>query len=119
MAQPGRRRRADQPRAECRTCEECMTADVAASYAHCREVARRAAGNFYYSFLVLPRAKRQAMCALYAFLRATDDLGDSDKPLDLRREELTAWRRTLAEAFEGRLCGPMFPAIVDTVARYG
>ncbi len=41
-----------------------MTADLAASYAHCRDVARRAAGNFYYSFLVLPRAKRQAMCAL-------------------------------------------------------
>jgi phytoene synthase len=96
-----------------------MIGDLTASYAHCRDVARRAAGSFYYSVLVLPHAKRQAMCALYAFRRATDDLGDSDKPLDLRREELSAWRRALAGALEGQLCGPMFPALVDTVARYG
>ena len=46
------------------------------SYRYCEGVARREAGNFYHAFQVLPRAQRRAMCALYAFLRLTDDLAD-------------------------------------------
>jgi phytoene synthase len=95
-----------------------MTGDLASSYAQCQLVARQAAGNFFYSFLVLPRAKRRAMCALYAFLRHTDDLGDSAKPGETRRAELAGWRRSLDSAFEGRYDSPILPALVDTVARY-
>jgi len=95
-----------------------MSADLEASYDLCRAIARRAAGNFYYSFVVLPRDKRRAMCALYAFLRATDDLGDSDKPAATRRAELTAWRESLDHAFAGRFDSPILPALVDTVAAY-
>ncbi len=92
--------------------------DLAASYAYCQNLARHAAGNFYYSFLVLPRAKRRAMCALYSFLRHTDDLGDSAEPADVRRRQLTAWRTSLDAAFAGRYDDEILPALVDTVASY-
>ena len=47
------------------------------SYDLCRRIARRTAKNFYYSFLVMPRLKRDAMCAIYAFMRRSDDIADS------------------------------------------
>ena len=52
-------------------------AQLEASYAHCRRVARAAARNFYYGFRLLPRAKGDALCALYAFMRHADDISDS------------------------------------------
>ena len=42
---------------------------VTQSYAECRRVAREAASNFYYAFYMLPQSKRDALCALYAFMR--------------------------------------------------
>ena len=49
---------------------------VAVAYSVCRGITRSAAKNFYYAFLVLPRAKRQALCAVYAFMRRCDDIAD-------------------------------------------
>ena len=46
------------------------------SYAWCRDVARSRARNFYYSFVLLSPAQRNAMCAVYAFMRYCDDLSD-------------------------------------------
>ena len=43
------------------------------SYEYCRRVARRRAKNFYYSFMLLSRPQRRAMCAIYAFMRYCDD----------------------------------------------
>lgn len=88
------------------------------SYSTCRRLARRSAKNFYYSFLVLPREKRRAMCALYAFSRQTDDLGDSPRPVEERRRALAAWRRSLERGLSGSFDSPIFPALADTVARY-
>ena len=47
-----------------------------ASYVHCRRVARTQARNFYYSFVLLEKPRRDAMCAIYAFMRFCDDLSD-------------------------------------------
>src|SRR4051812_41222160 len=60
------------------------------SYAWCERLARRAAGNFYHAFRILPADQRRAMCALYAFMRITDDLGDGDAPTEIRRAALGA-----------------------------
>lgn len=95
-----------------------MTVSLAASYESCRRLARRSAGNFYYSFLVLPRDKRRAMCALYAFSRQTDDLGDNRQPLETRRAALAQWRRSLDRGLNGEFDSPIFPALADTVERY-
>jgi phytoene synthase len=90
-----------------------------ASYAHCQEIARRSASSFYYSFLLLPESQRRAMCALYAFLRRTDDLGDSTSPLSERRSALTQWRQSLQKALSGEHDDPLLPALVDTVQGHG
>jgi len=69
-----------------------------ASYAACRQVARRARSSFYPCFLLLCGPRRRAMEALYAFLRHTDDLGDSTRPVAERRNAIAAWRQALADA---------------------
>ena len=66
------------------------------SYDYCRELTRRTAHNFRFSFLTLPEDKRRSMNALYAFNRITDDMGDDETvPNELRRARLTAWRNSL------------------------
>lgn len=72
-----------------------------ASFEACRRLARATAGNFYYTFLTLPRRERRAMCALYAFLRIADDLGDRDLPATTRSEDLMAWETALLAAVDG------------------
>jgi len=57
-----------------------MMDDVALSYRYCRRVARSRARNFYYSFVLLSRPQRDAMCAMYAFMRYCDDLSDEPGP---------------------------------------
>ncbi len=65
------------------------------SYAHCRRVARTRARNFYYSFVLLSRDQRNAMCAVYAFMRYCDDL--SDEP-GATRAAIEHWRDALDQA---------------------
>jgi phytoene synthase len=89
---------------------------VAESQAHCRAVARSRAKNFYYSFVLLPPEKKDAMCAMYAFMRYCDDL--SDEP-GATRSAMDRWRDALTEALAGRPdASPVWPAFLDAVARY-
>jgi phytoene synthase len=81
-------------------------------------LARAAARNFYYSFWVLPPEKRSAMCALYAFYRRTDDLGDGTGPIAERRAALRDWRSAWHAALGGDMRDNLLPAAVDTVRRY-
>ena len=59
---------------------QALTPALDASYRFCGALARREARNFYYSFLLLPPHRRRSMCALYAFMRQTDDLADDPAP---------------------------------------
>ncbi len=93
--------------------------NLAASYAHCQQIAKRSSSSFYYSFLLLPVAQRMAMCALYAFLRRTDDLGDNDQPVAQRQAALTAWRGSLRKALDGKFEDPLLPAVADTIRGFG
>ncbi|MBX7168458.1 MAG: phytoene/squalene synthase family protein [Pirellulales bacterium] len=95
-----------------------MSSSLDRSYAACRVIARRAAKNFFYSFLLLPGPKRRAMYALYAFLRHTDDLADSDAPVAERAAALQAWRAAFDEALAGRSQHPILPAVADTVEQF-
>jgi phytoene synthase len=86
------------------------------SYAHCRAVAKKRARNFYYSFILLPKDKKNAMCALYAFMRYCDDL--SDEP-GATRTAMERWREALTAALAGHADdNPTWPAFLDTAARY-
>jgi phytoene synthase len=53
-----------------------MAPDIAQAYAHCEAVTRTQAANFFYGIRLLPRDRRRAMCAVYAFARRVDDIGD-------------------------------------------
>lgn len=65
----------------------------------CERLTKRTAGNFYYSFLGLPLPQYRAMCALYAFMRVTDDWGDEvNRTVAQRITALEAWRQSLASA---------------------
>jgi phytoene synthase len=91
---------------------------VAESYTFCQQVARREAKNFYYSFLLLDTERRQAMCAMYAFMRYCDDLSDSDASSG-RAEAIGRWRQDLEAAFSGRMPDhALWPAFTDTVAHF-
>jgi phytoene synthase len=86
------------------------------SWAHCRAVAKQRARNFYYSFILLPTDKKNAMCAMYAFMRYCDDL--SDEP-GATRSAIDRWRQALTEALAGRPDdNPTWPAFLDAVDRY-
>lgn len=86
------------------------------SQQYCRAVAKSRAKNFYYSFVLLPSEKKDAMCAMYAFMRYCDDL--SDEP-GATRSAMDRWRDALSEALAGRPdASPVWPAFLDAVARY-
>jgi len=90
------------------------------SYCYCREVARKRARNFYYSFIVLPHEKRDAMCAVYAFMRYCDDIADDPDLMLNRREMLERWRRSLDQAADGEYADSLIlPAFHDTVRKFG
>ena len=91
------------------------------SYNYCRQVARSRAKNFYYSFLLLEKPQRDAMCAVYTFNRYCDDL--SDEPAERRAGAFA--RKGRAMACRARPCvagdyseNTLWPAFHDTVQRY-
>jgi phytoene synthase len=96
------------------------TITVDQSYRFCRDVARKRAKNFYYSFLLLEKSQRNAMCAIYAFMRQCDDLSDEPAANKANLPEAVAqWRMELNRALDGHIEeNPIWPAFHDTVRRY-
>lgn len=90
------------------------------AYAVCRSITRAAARNFYYGFLVLPREKRNAFCAVYAFMRHADDISDDPSiPAADRHQKLAdwlgSWHRVLGGA---NTDDPILLALADTQRHY-
>ncbi len=70
---------------------------------HSRALTKKSASNLALAFIVLPREKRDAMSALYAFCRAVDDVADEDSvATETRRLELAAWRTDIQLACENK-----------------
>jgi 15-cis-phytoene synthase len=92
-----------------------MSAAVDAAYAEVQRVTRERAKNFAYGIMVLPRAKRRAIAAIYAFAREVDDAADGDLPADEKRTRLEALRNSL----DAEPSGAMSIALHDARARYG
>ena len=94
--------------------------NVVEAYAVCRAIAQREAKNFYYSFRVLPEPKRNAMCAVYAFMRRADDISDDEAMLVTERRQLMAqWLEAWREArCSGVSDDPVFLALNDTQKRF-
>jgi 15-cis-phytoene synthase len=93
---------------------------LATAYSVCGGITRSAAKNFYYAFLLLPRRKREALCAVYAFMRRCDDITD-DPTLALpeRRRKLDQWLDALHLAQQNHPTDdPILLALTDAQRRF-
>jgi phytoene synthase len=88
---------------------------VAEAYAEVGRITRREAKNFAYGIMVLPRAKRQAIAAIYAFARKVDDVADGELPPEEKRARLEELRGALGED----PADPVFVALCDARERFG
>jgi phytoene synthase len=102
---------------------EKQGADLKSSYNLCKDIARREARNFYYSFLTLPRQKRYAMCAIYTWMRRLDDLADDAPSPQEAEKAVLGWKQKTHEELETASSKDpteenLWPALRDTVQRY-
>jgi phytoene synthase len=86
---------------------------------------RRSRSNFYYAFLTLPRPRRDALYAVYAFCRTVDDIADLGQERGLDRpqmhDQLQRWRREVARCYEaaGSLEEPIAQRLAQAVRDFG
>ncbi len=90
------------------------------AYRHCARETRRAAKNFYFAFITLPRRKRAAIYAVYALLRRWDDIADSTLPAAEKRELLLREREIISQLYQDQVRNPdpVLLAVRDVVRRY-
>jgi phytoene synthase len=93
---------------------------LSSAYGVCRHITRTQAKNFYWAFLVLPRRKRNALCAVYAFMRHADDISDDETtPVAARRDKLEAFREKFHRAVAGEPTDdPVMFALAHTQKAY-
>ena len=88
---------------------------VQEAYAEVERITRREAKNFAFGIMLLPRARRRAIAAIYAFARRVDDIADGDLPPEQKRAQL----EELRAALDGRSADPVFVALRDARERFG
>jgi len=93
------------------------------AYAYCASITRARAANFYYGIRLLPADRRRGMCAVYAFARRVDDIGDGTLEPGEKLRRLDAEARTLTElelADRRALWSsdPVMLALADTYERF-
>jgi phytoene synthase len=95
--------------------------EIDRAYRCCEQITRHEAANFYYGIRLLPRSKRHAMCAVYAFARRVDDIADGNLERDEQLDQLAAGRVMLAQLTDtgATTSDPVFVALGDARLRYG
>lgn len=96
-----------------------MNQQLSHAYAVCRGITRRAAKNFYYGFIVLPSEKRNALSAVYAFMRHADDITDEPGDPQQKRAKLTEWLEAANAVFAGKATDdPVLMALGDAQQKF-
>lgn len=85
---------------------------------YCQDKAAKSGSSFYYSFLFLPKDKRRAITALYAFCREVDDVVDECSDEQVARTTLNWWRTQVAEIYDGKPQHPVAQALVSVVKQF-
>ena len=92
-----------------------MTSAEAQRY--CTDLTKKSGSNFYYSFLFLPRARREAMYTVYAFCKEVDTAVDEPPSGTDPRQQLELWRGELAAAYGGSPSFPVTRSLAEHVRR--
>lgn len=95
-----------------------MNRALKAAYRTCTRLTRREAKNFYYAFLTLPKKKRRAVYAVYAFCREADDVADGTGEIKEKTTALQRLRSRLEKAASGESDTPSDLAFSDAIAQY-
>jgi len=85
---------------------------------YCQQKAAASGSSFYYSFLFLPKPKRQAITALYAFCREVDDVADECTDINIARTKLAWWRAEIGNLYAGNPQHPVTQALEEAVHTY-
>jgi presqualene diphosphate synthase len=93
-------------------------ADTEAALAHVRAVATRSGSSFLWGMRLLPRPRRDAMYAIYAFCREVDDIADEDGSPAEKRQALAAWREEIERLYAGHPGRPTSRALLRPVHDY-
>ncbi len=93
--------------------------DSAAAVRHVDAVVGGSGTSFFWAMRLLPRPRREAMFAVYAFCREVDDIADDEAAVALKRARLGRWREEIDRLYAGRPRSPIARALADPVARYG
>lgn len=97
--------------------ESQQSRTIAEAYRSCEQITRRSAANFYHGIRLLPPPKRQGMCAVYAFARRIDDIGDGPLPAQRKLELLDGAELALRELSSNR-GDPVLLALADAQRRF-
>lgn len=92
--------------------------ELRGAYAECRRLASRHYENFPTASYLVPRDKRDALAAVYAFARHADDIAD-ESGVENRLEKLADWRAKLDASYKGETNHPVFLALHDSAERFG
>ena len=84
-----------------------------------QQKAASSGSSFYYAFLFLPRQRRAAITAFYAFCREVDDVVDDVSDASVAQAKLAWWQGEVAQAFAGRPSHPVMQALMPHVPAYG
>ena len=85
---------------------------------YCQQKTANSGSSFYYSFFFLPKQKREAMTALYAFCREVDDIADECTELQVAQVKLSWWRSEIENLFQGKPIHPVSKALLPHVKSY-
>ena len=85
---------------------------------YCQDKTAKSGSSFYYSFLFLPKTKRLAITALYAFCREVDDIADAEMDNNIKRIKLEWWRSEIESVFDGTANHPVSHALLPAIKNF-
>ncbi|MFQ5774439.1 MAG: presqualene diphosphate synthase HpnD [Kiloniellaceae bacterium] len=94
------------------------SAQAAAAMDHVRDVVARSGTSFLWGMRILPRPRREAMYAIYAFCREVDDVADEPGERGAKLAQLAEWRREIGRLYQGRPTRPVTRALLGPVGEF-
>ena len=85
---------------------------------YCQEKTTKSGSSFYYSFMFLPKNRRNAITALYAFCREVDDVVDECTDYQVAQTKLNWWRTEIESLYQGKPQHPVSKALLEPIKTY-